>query len=364
MRLSRLDTLRTVAILMVIASHHYLVVELGWAGVDLFFVLSGFLITRILRSSFTRRSYWSRFYLKRAVRILPPLLILFVVAFLLSRHIPLPTFIGYGLFLGNVMNVTKYRNGLFVVLWSLAVEEHFYIFWPFAVRFLSRRNLLLLLAAVLVTEPILRSLATPHVSTFEPIFLLTPFRLDGLAAGAMLALLTEHVAAERWLSRWSFPGLLATAAVFGLLRSLLPTFTRDQNSVSFNGAGYTLIAATCFFIVAWVLLLPKGSINTLLSAPPLVYLGRISYGMYLLHIIVITVLKKRLHIPFGVDGITETQRIFPLELAITIGLAAISFQFYEKPILAWGSRQALRLEAFKGDPSESEQAAVVETSGR
>ena len=72
--------------------------ELGWAGVDLFFVLSGFLITRILRSSFcSQDSYWSRFYLKRAVRILPPLLHpLRRSLFVLSRHIPLPTFAGYG----------------------------------------------------------------------------------------------------------------------------------------------------------------------------------------------------------------------------------------------------------------------------
>ncbi len=360
MRLSRLDTLRTIAILMVIASHHFLLVELGWAGVDLFFVLSGFLITRILRSSFTRKTYWSRFYLKRAVRILPPLLILFAVAFLLSRHIPLPTFAGYGLFLGNVMNLTRYRNGLFIVLWSLAVEEHFYIFWPFAVRFLSRKNLLLLLAAVLLVEPILRAVATPHVSTFEPIFLLTPFRLDGLAAGAMLALLTESLAAERWLARWSLTGLLVTAALFGLIRSVTPAFTREANSVSFNSIGYTLIAAISFFLIASVLFLPAGRINTLLSAPPLVYLGRISYGMYLFHIIVITVLKKRLHIPFGVTGTTATQHIFPLELAITIVIAAISFQFYEKPILAWGNRRALRLEAREGDPLQSEQASVTE----
>ena len=362
MRLSRLDTLRTVAILMVIASHHYLLTELGWAGVDLFFVLSGFLITRILRSSFTRKTYWSRFYLKRAVRILPPLLILFVVAFLLSRHIPLLTFAGYGLFLGNVMNLTHYRNGLFIVLWSLAVEEHFYIFWPFAVRFLSRKNLLLLLTVILAVEPVLRAFATPHTSTFEPIFLLTPFRLDGLAAGAVLALLTERVAAERWLARWSLASFFGAAALFGLIRSVTPTFTRDQNSVSFNSIGYTLIAAVSFFLVAWCLLLPAGRINTLLSMPPLVYLGRISYGMYLFHLIVITVLKKHFHIPFGVTGIAATQRIFPLELVITVILAAISFQFYEKPLLAWGNRRALRLETANGDPLQSEQAAVTEES--
>ena len=178
----------------------------------------------------------------------------------------------------------------------------------------------------------------------------------------MLALLTESLAAERWLDRWSLTGLLASAALFSLLRSFTPAFTRDQNSVSFNSIGYTLIAAICFFLIAWVLLLPAGRINTLLSAPPVVYLGRISYGMYLFHLIVLAVLKKHFRIPFGTSGTAATQHLFPLELAITILIAAISFQFYERPILALGNRRALRLEAREGDPLQSEQASVTEAS--
>lgn len=357
MRLTRLDGVRSLAILAVIIYHHYFLYEIGWAGVDLFFVLSGFLITRILRSSAEKKTYWSRFYLKRAVRILPPLLLLFVLALVLSRHISPVSFAGYALFLGNVMNLTHYQVGLFLVLWSLAVEEHFYLLWPLAVRLLTRQRLLALLAAVLLLEPILRAVVTPHTHSYEPIFF-TPFRLDSIAAGSLLALLTEDTAASRWLSRWSLPGTVASVALYLAIRLSDPQFLRESNSVLFNSLGYTLIAAVCFFFVAWVLLHPGGVADKVLSWTPLVYIGRISFGMYLLHPVVLTILKKVRHVPFGAAGAAGTHHLLVLTLPLTIALAALSFQFYETPLLNWGSRRAARLEGAAHEPSRSEQAAV------
>lgn len=364
MRLVRLDGIRGIAILAVIAFHHRFLLEVGWAGVDLFFVLSGFLITRILRASAARNSYWSRFYLKRAARILPPLLLLFAFALVLSRHISPITLAGYALFFGNVMNLTRYQNGLFGALWSLAVEEHFYILFPFAVRYLSRRGLLLFLSALLIFSPLARAVATSHTSGWETIYFLTPFRLDGLAVGALLALLTESVTASRWLRRWSLAGSLASVSIFAALRLLDPLFVRDLNTPVFNAFGYTLTAAAGFFFIGYVVLKESSRVSRLLAWKPLVYLGRISYGLYLFHPVVVIALRKVFGIPFGAGAssadLARLRLLLPLDLAVTIPLAALSFHFYEKRVLAWGEQRARRLEVSVGDSLISEQAAVTE----
>ena len=357
MRLARLDGIRAIAIVMVILVHHVIFPEFGWAGVDLFFVLSGLLITRILRASTTQTTYWSRFYLKRAVRILPPLLLLVVGCVLLVHHLSWIGLTGYLLFLGNVVNLTPYRIAILGVLWSLAVEEHFYLLWPLAVKHLSRRRLMVLLAAVLLLEPVLRGLATPHLSSWEPLYALTPFHLDSIAAGALLALLTEGNSATVWLRRWSGPGVLALLALYLGLRASLP-FYRNANQLPFNMFGYSLIAAICFCIVARVLLTSEGWVSTFLAWRPIAYVGRISYGMYLYESIVLTALKQAFHLPFATPNLRALHWLVPLDLALTVAVAALSFHFVETPILKWGNRMAVRKETAAGDSTRSEQEEV------
>ena len=159
------------------------------------------------------------------------------------------------------MNLTQYRVALFIVLWSLAVEEHFYLVWPFAVRSLSRKRLIALLSVVFIVEPALRAYATPYTSSFETIFMLTPFRLDSIAAGSLLALLTESVAASAWLKRWAVAGGITFLSLYGVLRFFRSNFIREENSIVFNSVGYSITAAACFFFVAWVLLNAGGRIG-------------------------------------------------------------------------------------------------------
>ena len=142
----------------------------------------------------------------------------------------------------------------------------------------------------------------------------------------------------------------------------VPNFSRESNSVSFNSIGYSLIAGIAFFFVARVLLVPTGWLSTLLSARPVVYLGRISYGIYLYHKVVFTVLRKAFHIPFDDPDVGALRHLFPVEFAITIILAAISFRSYETPILKWGNRIALRREIAAEDSTASEQDVVAATS--
>jgi peptidoglycan/LPS O-acetylase OafA/YrhL len=262
-RIDRLDGIRAVAILLVILFHLGNHVPYGWAGVQLFFVLSGYLITGILRKTKTQSDYWSRFYKRRAARILPPMLLLICLYMVFTKGWKVPTILGYTFFAGNFMDLTRYGKAVLAPLWSLAVEEHFYLLWPLAVLLLSKRRLVTLLAAILIAEPILRALATPYFATFHAIYSLTPFQLDSIAAGSLLALLTEGGVVLPGQRR---AGWLVLVLLPGLAFCTVPY--RDANSVTFNAFGYSYLALLFVAFVWWVVALESGFFYRLLSSKP------------------------------------------------------------------------------------------------
>jgi peptidoglycan/LPS O-acetylase OafA/YrhL len=345
-RIGRLDGIRAIAILFVFARHTGLL-HAGWIGVDLFFVLSGFLITGILRRERTSEVYWRSFYLKRACRILPPLLLCFIGAAPVTP-IPVHRGIWYALFAANIALAAHPKEaGALVVLWSLAVEEHFYLLWPFAVRFLSRRSLIKLSIAILCAEPILRAVATLFVHSFEPIYYLTIFRLDGLAAGGLLALAIEDGAVVSYLKRWSGAwsvGLLTTLGASMAFKS----FGREQNSIAFNSIGYSLLVACCFFAVTYVYFQERSSLSRALSLRPVVFLGEISYGFYLFHLILYEAAKSFAS-AHGI-GNAHHQLALPVFTAAVL-LSWLSFVAYERPIIRWGQGKARRLAHSSAAPS-------------
>ncbi len=352
MRLARLDGIRAIAVVVVIAYHHTLLQTTGWLGVDLFFVLSGYLITRILRGTRTSPSYWRQFYVKRAARLIPALLLTLVFVALVARRVPWLGFAGYVVFLGDVINVTHLQSALLIALWSLAVEEHFYLVWPSVVRLCTRRTLLIVAAATLVLGPILRLLVTPHLRLDQAlvIYYLTPFRLDSIACGSLLALLSEDQRASDLLKRIAGAGALVSSLLYLGLVALDPTFRKESNSLLFNGLGYSLISVAGFFIVAWVLTLGERSItNRILSWKPLVYVGRVSYGMYLFQQIILASTRKALHIPFSESGVPATRRLFPLDVLLTIGSAALSFHLLEHPVSLRAARALERAERIRSE---------------
>lgn len=309
MRIARLDGIRAIAVLLVVLFHLGHHVPFGWVGVQLFFVLSGYLITGILRKTKDRPDYWREFYKKRAARILPPMLLLILACTVFAKDRQLPTILGYTFFAGNIMSLTRYGRLLLDPLWSLAVEEHFYLLWPLAVLLLNKRRLMILLACVLIAEPILRS--------FTPTFLyrLTPFELDGIAAGCLLALVTEggELVGQReagWFVLALLPGLAFCTGVHAITNSYL--------------------ALLFVLLVGWVVALEGGLFYRLLSAQPVAYLGRISYGVYLYHVPVARVIH-----------------IFPLNVLVTVAAAALSYHFIEKPIIAWSKREGTRAECLQ-----------------
>src|ERR1700761_4819432 len=171
-----LNTVRGVAVLMVFLFHAFedfipaaqhlpawervflSTLSLGWMGVNLFFVLSGFLITGILLGSVSRPHYYSRFYRRRALRILPAYYLLLVVLVLVSRlsFVRQHTSLAFaGLSFGYLSTLTPLLGVPrdYAPLWSLAVEEHFYLIWPTAVRVFTRRGLVIAAASICICEP-------------------------------------------------------------------------------------------------------------------------------------------------------------------------------------------------------------------
>lgn len=330
-RIDRLDGIRTIAIAMVVAAHLGLWGN-GWMGVPLFFVLSGFLITRILRRNWAAKSFWTPFYIKRATRILPPLVLALIIAALFFS-IPWRKLGLYYVFFGaNIAEVLhRGESGGLGVLWSLAVEEQYYLLWPFAIRFLDRRHLIQLLVALLLFEPVLRAAFTPVFNSMWPIYFLTPFQLDGLAAGSLLAVLLEDAAAIEWLRRWSGKVTFVLFVLFGAL-GRIPVFNVGANSIAFNSLGYSLVSLAAVSFVAYVLLKPEAIISKALGMSFVVFLGTISYGIYLFHALGIELaVRTGRHL-----GVFHLHRLAGLALLPVVAFSWLSFRFYEQPIIQWG----------------------------
>jgi peptidoglycan/LPS O-acetylase OafA/YrhL len=354
MRQKQLDGVRGFAVLLVIAYHHY-VISWGWVGVDIFFVLSGFLITRILQGSKDNSRYWSTFYLKRAGRIFPPLLILFPITLILSHHTPAVGVLGYAFFLGNYMDISRFEVPLFVMLWSLAIEEHFYLIWPIAVRFFSARRNIQILSMVLLLEPVIRTAATHFVNSYEPIYYLTWFRLDSIAAGSLLALLASQSMVRGRLLQFSLPlcGASILSSIF-LAFSYGDTFTRSANTLLFNGLGYSLTSAASFFLITRLAFDEAGLLTKLFAIRPLVFLGKISYGMYLFHGIILAITRKLANVGVGPQSVSGTKKLFWIDLPLVIGFSWLSFLLVESPIIEWSKRKARSLKGSQPSTHHSE----------
>jgi peptidoglycan/LPS O-acetylase OafA/YrhL len=328
-RIPQLDGLRGIAVLLVFLYHAWRV-PLFWSGVDLFFVLSGYLITGILLRLKEKRAtepYGRTFYLRRLRRIIPPYagFMLFAILF-----IPVPwrqVWYWYAFFAANfgVSFGHVDIHGL-VPLWSLAVEEQFYFLWPWIVLACSLRALRRTAIGILLGAPILRALCTPLFPNRNFIYALTPFRADLLAAGALVAILSTED--PQWIERnrrRAFAGLVASLLLLIVL-STRPSFRQTANSLFFNTFGYSLIVI--FFASALILTLGlrAGWARQILSSTPLRYMGIISYTFYLYQVPFLDLLAPHFH-----SHLASVAAAF----VVTAVFASLSWYLYESPILNW-----------------------------
>ncbi len=334
-RIDELDGVRALAVAAVFV-HHGFKVKLLWAGVDLFFILSGFLITGILMEGSRNRSlgaYFSHFYGRRVRRLLPPYLLLLLVASLIfgvawARHWYLYVFL-----MNVLVGFSIDTPASLKVLWSLAVEEQFYLVWPFIVYFARDKAIARTAAVLLIAAPILRFLFTPAFHEHWQIYSLTPFRMDLLAMGALLAVV--------WRTR---PDLLRRSGPYGLALSVLalavigalsrnPHFNTDANTRLVNVWLYELTMLVSTGIILWAL---SGWKTAPLTWRPVRCLGRISYTVYLIHMTALVVAGRFLH--------NHAAAALVAGLA-SLAYAAASWRWIERPILFWKPASRVRREA-------------------
>ena len=269
--------------------------------------------------------YFVPFYARRARRILPPYLVFLLAAGSLLSFPWARVCYWYVFFGANFpLALGKSTVEALTPLWSLAVEEQFYLVWPWIVLFCGTQTLRRVALATVLFSPVIRAVATPLFSSHFPIYCLTFFRADTLAFGAFLAA-AQHEDGE-WIRsrrRAGLVALISATSLFGLLAAL-PSFHPAANSVLFNSLGYSLSVIAFGGALVYVLTIQRGMVHFVLSAKPIRYLGQISYTFYLYHVAILQQTALQVKSPWarGMIG-----------FAITLGVAAISWHLLEQPIL-------------------------------
>jgi len=365
-RIPALDGVRGTAICLVLMwhgvfatltslpNHPYMarIVALGrftWSGVDLFFVLSGFLIGGILLDSAFGERYFAPFYIRRAHRILPLYAIVLMLAFLARytcRHLgSLPPWLDgripfwyYSVFLQNVWMAMRgtFGAGGLGVTWSLAVEEQFYLTLPLIIRYVCRSRLWWIVGFMIVGAPLLRMLLS--ASTVHGVFagyVMMPCRADALGWGIAAALATRTPVVWESILRlrrcvYVLFGCVG-AAIVALLVSSFEPFT-----ASAFGLEYSILAF--FYFLLLMLVLTNRPVAALFSLRPLTYLGTIAYGLYLLHNPLLAwgrQLGSRFH---SAQSGWVSLCVSSMAVCVSITVAAISWNYLEKPLIQRGHR--------------------------
>jgi peptidoglycan/LPS O-acetylase OafA/YrhL len=326
----------------------------GWMGVQLFFVLSGFLITGILLDTRGAHGYFGNFYARRALRILPlyytVLLVAFVVLPLWHAYAqqqpvqwPGPQQLWFWVFLSNWWQAFGGTIYDFPHFWSLAVEEQFYLLWPLAVAGLATRRLVALCLGLIVIAWASRTSLGVADYDSEAIYVMTMDRMDALAIGALVAIALRSTAAREWLRthfRQLVIGVLvvlaATAAVtHGFARTRLAGQSIGYLAIAL-GFGVLVLAAALGDVTA-----TDSRLMRILRNPFLRTMGKYSYGMYVLHPAVDLVLRPLVGRWIRPDETAPLAVAMPYMLVaciVTFGLAFLSFHLLERPFLALKAR--------------------------
>jgi peptidoglycan/LPS O-acetylase OafA/YrhL len=324
-RYTEFDGVRGVAILLTIACNSiiswgpglnqkiwFVLADGGWIGVHLFFVLSGFLITGILLDTKGEENYFKNFYARRALRILPlyflVLAIITIGLTLTAQSIPLDP-LCYWLFVSNfcIANSGHWIDGYLGITWSLAVEEHFYLLWPLLIAVLPSRRLLLATSLVAGASLLLRYAMTLHGNPSLSLYTLTPTRIDGIAAGALIAIAMRRPIGAGYLAMTGRQMLAAGLAVMAATGMVVRSFAYGNPLVETFGYSALTLAAAGFILALAAEPDANHVLRRAMRWQPLVALGFYSYAIYLFHAIVYVFV--RMLAPSG----PKLSRIFPEE---------------------------------------------------
>jgi len=352
-RVLELDGFRAAAVLMVLIMHLFYgwptpvlswlpasigaLIGRGWLGVDLFFILSGFLITGILIDSRESEHYFRNFYTRRVLRIVPLYLTCIVVMYF--------GYPGAGAYFGlSLLYLANFAYAFHVriphgpgVFWSLAVEEHFYLVWPLVVRFIKGYWLLAFTVLIVFGTPVLRGVCAhagmdPELQIYPYSF----FRFDGLALGAILAIWVR----SRYYSRssaWALAILLIGTSTLILIAGR-PYGIMGTKTVAGTAFHYTQAEFVFAGLMALALAYRGSKFTAFLRCRPARITADLSYCIYLIHLTVGDFYYRLLH-AMNFDDVARlgTGGSFLLRIlvvvAATFALAALSKKYLEDPFL-------------------------------
>ncbi len=392
-RLPALDGVRGIAIALVMVYHFFAVTGpdgsqldrvvthvtgVGWSGVDVFFVLSGFLITGILLDARSGSSpYFRTFYGRRVLRIFPLyygalVMLLFVLPQVQDIDpVRLASFRDHQLWYWTyTLNLRQTFGGSPTSdiveswhLWSLAIEEQYYIVWPTVVLMLGRRNLLGACLGMIAFSVGLRIAMRIAGADEQLIYKFTLTRMDGLAAGSALAIIARSPAnLARFARLMPYAAAAAVAVLAGIAITSGELAPYDTNVLSFGLLPVTVLGAA--ILVAALRAPERSAASLFFNAAPLRWLGRYSYGLYVVHWPVAIALSRDTSIVDGppvISGSTILGRLlfFGTALAVTSSIAWLSWHLYESQFLKLKDR----LPYAAAPPAVPEPTAVAPPAG-
>lgn len=370
-RIPELDGLRGLAILLVLIWHYFIgqmpvqpgsfasyvdiLGRLTWSGVDLFLILSGFLIGGILLDARSSPNYFRAFYMRRFYRILPLYTVVCLLFWLgISLSVEgriaglgslfensLPWY-AYATFTQNFWMIWygSFGAGWLCATWSLAVEEQFYLTLPFVIRYVKRCRLPYILATIILIAPLIRILLyfyLPHGSLAA--YVLTPCRADSLMLGVAAAILVRSRAG--WMFLVTNKRLLyLTLGLLSLGMLALTVNDWGVYSLVMSSVGYTWVALFYLCMMLIALSHQEGLMGRILRHRALVELGTIAYGTYLLHLGMLGLCHALIR---GrepqIAGIADAA-VTLLALVLTLALARLSWVYFEKPLVRRGHQHS------------------------
>lgn len=346
-RIPELDGIRGVAILLVLVFHFGAstlprgvirdVATLGWSGVDLFFVLSGFLITGILLDTAGAPGYYRSFYARRMLRTFPLYFVYLAVMFFAI----LPAAKQFGFFVKGGFETLPYwlylsnwtspfensLGGPFSHLWSLAVEEQFYLFWPLVVRYASPRALPLVCVALAIASFAFRNLWPVDPLFPEVVYRWTPARIEPIALGALVACAARK---PQWVTRVRIVAFYGAAVASAMLGATIAACDSTANLCpAMYRYGYTALAV--LYALAVLHAAARGS--RVLRSPLLGLFGKYSYGIYVIHFPVALAAIKLREIYGERMGVAFSLLSLAIGVTLSLAAAALSWRFLESPFL-------------------------------